>query len=335
MNNNPTYVNVAGFAWSGSSAVVDLLKEVQGFWSPDIEFRVIKDPYGLDDLHYNLVNNWDSLNSDMAIRDFLWFMDHLNYKPGKHPLKFGLNYQEFFGSSFMSSVEKFIDDIVDFKYLSNWWFIEMKKSRSTILKDKINCKFFGVDEWKEMKMYFSKPSEEDFNIAAKRFIDGLFVDIANKNDATHIILDQGADPKKYIIESNFFRSSKMIIVDRDPRDIYADLLLGGFLLGNELSVSHDANKYIKWHNAVRSGTDKTYQMNNVIKIQFEDLILDYETSIKKIFDFLEIEDSDHIKKKEFFDPDKSKANIGIWKTALSKEETDIIEQSLPDCLFSM
>ncbi len=68
---NFRYILIAGYGWSGSSAVVDLLNEIDGFYEPHVEFRLLKDPYGLIDLRHALVEHWDILNSDIAIRDFL------------------------------------------------------------------------------------------------------------------------------------------------------------------------------------------------------------------------------------------------------------------------
>ena len=65
-----TFINVAGFFGSGSSAVVDLLKEFKGFNECDAEIRFVKDPYGISQLENALVNQWELVNSAAAIADF-------------------------------------------------------------------------------------------------------------------------------------------------------------------------------------------------------------------------------------------------------------------------
>ena len=101
MNAFPTYILVSGYGWTGSSAVVDLLKEINKACYMNVEFRIIKDPKGLRDLYDSLVENWDPLNSDIAIKDFLWLANHLNYKRHKFSLNAGLGYVDFFGKSFI------------------------------------------------------------------------------------------------------------------------------------------------------------------------------------------------------------------------------------------
>ena len=58
------YIIVAGYGWSGSSAIVDILREFEDCMVPDVEFRMIKDPYGVHDLYDNLVEKWCLLNAD-------------------------------------------------------------------------------------------------------------------------------------------------------------------------------------------------------------------------------------------------------------------------------
>ena len=69
-----TFVIVSGFCSSGSSAVIDLLKEFKGFYEPNAEIRFLRDPYGISDLEKALVNQWDLINSTAAISDFLDIM---------------------------------------------------------------------------------------------------------------------------------------------------------------------------------------------------------------------------------------------------------------------
>ena len=60
----------AGLGSTGSSALVDLLKEVDGFYSMHDEFRLFVDPGGLINLRDALVENWSVFQTDMAIRNF-------------------------------------------------------------------------------------------------------------------------------------------------------------------------------------------------------------------------------------------------------------------------
>ena len=68
---NMMFINVSGFFTSGSSAVVDLLKEFDDTYECKAEVRIIKDPYGISQLEHSLVDSWELINSSAAIMDFL------------------------------------------------------------------------------------------------------------------------------------------------------------------------------------------------------------------------------------------------------------------------
>ena len=61
---------VAGLGSTGSSALVDLLKEIEDFFVLDNEFRLFVDPGGLVNLRDSLVDNWSIFQSDIAIKNF-------------------------------------------------------------------------------------------------------------------------------------------------------------------------------------------------------------------------------------------------------------------------
>lgn len=52
---------------------------------------------------------------------------------------------------------------------------------------------------------------------------------------------------------------------------------------------------------------------NVLYMTYEDLILNYEDSRNKVFDFLDIDPRMHTHQFEYFDPAVSIKRIGAWK----------------------
>ena len=48
-------------------------------------------------------------------------------------------------------------------------------------------------------------------------------------------------------------------------------------------------------------------------LRFEDLVLDYDRSVKKIEEFVGLSPERHDRPRSAFDPARSKANIGLWK----------------------
>lgn len=322
------YILVAGYGWSGSSAVVDLLKEYENVVEPDVEFRLIKDPYGLADLRYKITQNWDALTVDTAIKDFLWYASCLNRSSAKSrfSLSTGLDYNKKLGNHFLAETYRFIDEIVSFTYQSDWWMSSFKKSKYEVLKQKVLNR---IRHFEVPKMYFSECSEQKFDENCKKYLNNLFVNYGDK----YILLDQAIPPQYPEMAQSYFESAKMIIVDRDPRDIYVDLINGKNLIGLELSRKHDVSKYLLWHNAYRQNEKKIKSMVNVKRIYFEELVLNYDETVQSIESFLNLEDKNHINKKKLFEPLVSKKNIGLWKQYPNQKEIQIIEKELSEFIF--
>lgn len=331
------YIFTCGFGWSGSSAIVDLLRELDGFWESETEFRLVKERYGLQDLEYAMTENWDQIETDMAIQDFQWLIKHLNHSvSSKMPMKWfdyaGLGYEDFFEKDFLNKTEKFLDNFIVDRYLNDWCFWDFK------VGDKPLTVFFNKVK-KKLKVspsrysYMTSPcSREEYYKCVKSYMDALFEGVAKKYDAEYVILDQGVMGHRPEKAFDYFNNSKVVIIDRDPRDIYVDLIQCNGLIGNDLAQKDDAKKYIDWHKAMRGIFKQEHE--NILRLRFEGLVLDYEKTLTIIYDFLGISSSRHSKKREYFKPEQSAKNIGIWKTYKNQEVIKEIESVLiNDCYY--
>ena len=66
---------------------------------------------------------------------------------------------------------------------------------------------------------------------------------------------------------------------------------------------------------------------------YDDFILNYDVNIDRLIDFLKEQASVHIKKKEHFNPEVSKKNIGLWKKLPDQTNIKKIEDELRELLF--
>lgn len=330
MNKPPRYVLVAGYGWSGSSAVVDLLREYKGFHSAEIEFRLVKDPKGISDLYDALIEHWDPLKSDIALKDFYWFANHLNAKRSKFSLYAGLNYQLFFGKTFFESTINFLHQLTLFEYTGHWWYFDFLKTRNQMAIKKFLSLFrLSSNE----KMLFSHVNKDDFIAIVQQYIESIFKPIWEKSSAKTIILDQAISVNDFDNQMRYFKDSKTIIVDRDPRDIYVDLMKSGCLLGNDIRKNHNVSHYIEWHKALRTRCSEIALHPDALVISFHDLINHYEETVAKIERFLGLDSSYHIRKGKHLIVNNSKKNIGLWKEVLSKEENSILETELAEWII--
>jgi hypothetical protein len=110
------------------------------------------------------------------------------------------------------------------------------------------------------------------------------------------------------------KNAKSIVVDRDPRDVYISAMSAGKIAGSQvgLAVTGDGvDKFIQRFKIYRMMPFQPSQ--NVYRINFESLILDYKLEVSRIRDFLDESESLYEKKGSIFDPENARNNIALWR----------------------
>ncbi len=74
--------------------------------------------------------------------------------------------------------------------------------------------------------------------------------------------------------------------------------------------------------------------DDVLNISFESLILEYESQLPKILDFLDLDTANHINQFAFLKPSESKKNISLWKKSSKISEIRYIESQLGEYLYN-
>lgn len=303
------FLIVAGYGWSGSSALIDLLREYENTVVPDVEFRIIKDPYGIAELMNSLVYQWDYINSSAAIDDFVWLCKKCNRDCKHFYNPFGLSYNSILTNNFLSITHDYINKLTSFNYLGSNYNKEFKKnyfnSSYRRFARSLNSRTGIKLPYKESISYFSKPTKELFLKATQEYLQSLF---AEKYDNKIIVLDQAISPLHFDQLQFFGEDCKMIIVDRNPWDIYIDMINNKSLIGSDLVNTHDVSKYYIWHESIRP---ETYEHNKVLLVSFEKLVREYETEKERIEGFISWDLGKQVSKQLYFKPSESKKNIDI------------------------
>ena len=322
------YILVNGYGWSGSSAVIDLFREFDDTCVPHKEFRLIKDPHGLRDLDIQLNESIDALNEDIAIREYLQIVKVYSRKFGFFtPL--GLGYSVDFGEDIEKISKDFIEKLCDYKYRGHWWYFDKDKSALELFVLR-SLRKLGVYKYSDHTSFnLTLKSEEQFLCLAKEYINQIFSSLLANEECSNIVLDQAVPANHSEWANRYFQDCKVIIVDRDPRDVYIDLINEKSLVGYDVAVNHDVRLFIEWFKKVRKeNAEKT--ASNVLRLKFEDLILDYDRTISSIYDFCDLDKSLHFAPKTKLIPEKSKRNIGMWKRYQYQDEIEIINTELRD-----
>ena len=327
-----------GYMGSGSSAITDLLKEVKGYYNKNGNFEYIfmHCPNGVFDLEYKLLWGNNALRSDEAIYMFRKTMNTLYLN--KH--YWFTDYSNKISSRFMEYVDKYIDDLTDSELPdSYWYFHEMPSTK--IFIHKIIRKLLSIITFNKILlcnkknfigMRISYPDEEFFYTRTKCFLKEVFVDLGILDH--NIVLDQFLLPHNLYKYSHYFDSNcKVIVVDRDPRDVF---LLNkyywhslGVSVPYPIEVKAFCEHYLKMRNK-----EIMIENENILRLHFEDLVYDYEKTKKYIFRFLAIQDFDHLNVLKYFNPSKSINNTQVFRRDTRfKKEAYYIEKKLEEYIY--
>ena len=272
---------------------------------------------------------------DIAIKDFLSYMKFLDNPSGK--LKAGLSYCKCFNGSFWPATEKFVSSLVSFEYENNWWMFDFKMGRTKFIMRRIVNKILRILHLGFLirtgeNSYYTNIDEQRFYELARQYVDDIFTPLVSSYHK-HVILDQSISIYNYANEIKFLRNAKFIVVDRDPRDNYTDLINVNYSIGREFAKHRSVDRYIAMHKFSRSNQKLLKKDPNVLFLKFEDIIFHYDETLKLITDFVGLDMNDHVHKREFFNPDISIKNVGMWKNILSQPEVDAITSELSDFLY--
>ena len=328
------FINISGFHNSGSSSVVNLLKEYRGFYEGEAEMRLIKDPYGLAHLERELTEDyWGLINSSAAVSDFLEYAKKCA-RYGKALFSpAGLSYSKYVNPNFIQITNSFIDRIVDYKYKTDYYHYKFKKPYLKYVSDRLrnglDRKFkgrLGITNNNIETCYFAHPTKERFDEAVRWYIDELYSYKVAEKGCNNIILDQAISPNNTKVMHRFFSNAKLIIVKRDPRDMYMNDIQRGF---SYVGTREDGIHYAMRQKALRGNIQVD---EDIMIVQFEDMVIESQLMTKKVEDFLNIDPKDHIQPGKFFNIERSRQNVGLWKIADTKycEALQAIKEFVPE-----
>lgn len=323
----------AGLGSTGSSALVDLLKEVEGFESHDEEFRLLVDPDGIFSLRTALTDNWTIFQSDLALKRYQKLVKQVTRKYiGTY---YRLNLSERYDDYLEKRSRELVIKLTEIEYNGLWYGINNIYYAFMIRSNFIFNSIFSRKFFNSKRIIVGKNYSDSVDVLDKIFGDYI-------KDLVAYTLEKSGN-NMFCFNENFsamypeklfkiLPDSKMVLVIRDPRDVYADGMKNRWLV-----IPDSIDKFIQWQSSVYNGwlkiDDRFNDKNRLLVVKFEDLVLDYENIKKKIFTFLDISPDKHINKFKYFDPQVSKKNIGQWKNRISIEESEAINLSLKEFIL--
>ena len=338
-------IAVTGYFGTGSSAVIDLLREYKDVVVvPEIgrlyEHEIFYYPGGLFDLCTLLTHGNTPQGSDIYINRFFETMHRLN---DYDYLWYG-SYKKMFGDKVMRMTEEFVNSISEKRDGTNSYHYlktrfdpvkAIKQIGASFLYKKKFVKY-GVGYVNDRRpVYFSMPTEEELYSAAQKFTISYF-DLFGKDGQIsvydHLIWPQQVNTHKRCFSDNL----KIIVVNRDPRDVF---LSSKYVwckpgIGNSIGKPHFGEDPIKFIDEWKRTVVLENENPNALHIYFEDLIYKYDETVATIEQFLGIPSEMHLHPKEKFNPLKSIENTQVFNMSKDKsEEAKPIEKYLSNYLY--
>jgi hypothetical protein len=168
---------------------------------------------------------------------------------------------------------------------------------------------------------------------AKQFTTRLLQEENNGNKYKYILLDQAIPPISISKYLRYWDNPKVIIIDRDPRDLY---VINKALWGCGFIPMHNVGQFIKWYSSTRQlRENETINNENCLFLCFESLIYDYDNMLTRIMKFTNLSTNAHIHKLKYFNPELSKRNTMIFKQYPDLyEDVEKIEKELDQYCYS-
>lgn len=325
-------IGTCGYGATGSSLITDFMREFDDIQVyDDFEFTFCYRVDGIEDLEYHVMKDFSkSISGDAAVKRFLYAANYIKTPLINKPCD---------AKTFMKIVNHYIDSIVQVKFkgmesidiisgnvLRNIFALGMKKKILPNTIEKILKRPCFL--WPNRELYVCvRP--DNFYEASKQFIRDILLAMGADLKKT-IVLDQpfaGNNPQKSM---KFFDEPKAIIIDRDPRDVYLESKYR-FLSEARFMPRNDIKQFCEYYKRIHTGRP-IESTDDVLVLQFENLIYHYDREIEKIIKFAGL--GKHVRKKAFFNPDRSVNNTQIIRH-YPQEQDNIayIEKELKDYLF--
>jgi len=325
-------IGTCGFGSTGSSAVSDYLKEFEDNQVLDnIEFTFPYEPDGLLDLEFHLMEQHARGSaSQVSIRRYRNLVKRLG--------KYIASNTSLSQQALWRLTDDFLESIVQIKwkgYNDVDLGVVQRVFGNSIMRQRVIPaleKAFNrpIETYPLEDIEFSiKP--DNFYSECKEYIRRLLTEMG-ADFRRNIVLDQpfsAEDPEKSFV---FFDDPVAIVVDRDPRDVY---LFGikHLMSRGRFMPTDSVEKFVEYYRLLRKNMPYNNGNERILRLNFEDLVYEYEKTTTKIIDFCKL--SNNKAKFTIFDPSMSIANTQLFKRFGGyQSDIDYIERHLAEYLYN-
>ena len=336
-------VDVSGFGNTGKSFAFQLIESAfkSNSLHPETEFEFFRAPGGLFDLYISCVLFWSPIRCNKAIKDFKLLNKRISTFTSKDNLfnfftSTGNNYNKIINSRFQDLGERFISDITEMQFKSDWPYDYLTSSSYKLVASKVLNK---LNLNSKDSVEFSESSNE-----IKKKFENYIHDILNlfsEDNNSFVLLANSVEPYGSKLMKKMYNNFSQVIVDRDPRDVFTTLLPNkGFkpdFLKNKYAekallntVGLDVDVFIKKYRLTHDQYYKSESFNKADTYRFEEIVSEPNVFIKSISEKIAFEISADFNSEKF---EKSKMNIGIYKDYKDSYVINKIQDNLTEYCY--
>ncbi len=333
-------VTLCGYVATGSSAVFDLLREYEGLTTGVIdnalyEHLVFLTPGGLFDLEDRLIVGNNRHHSDAALHTFVEEMDRLN----RGDFRWCGNLSAITNGEFEVIYRRFVDSLIDCIVDAHWSY-HLLPADNAARMDKTGFvnrlrKRLAPNPSKPKRqryrykdgIWYSFVTPERFYKLGHQFVMDYLSCIAGGKSGDLLVNKMVLPHNLKRLERYHLSDIRTIVVDRDPRDVYC--FINQIKRTQIPKTPEDFIKYWTWQRSSEVIVEK-----NVLRIRFEDLVYRYDDTVAEIEQFLGLSPAQHVRLREFFNPDVSRKNTRLFTAPdINQEHIALIADSLEQHLY--
>ena len=340
MNTIPTIIGTSSFAASGGSALTNILEEFSAFsvlkGGPQFECKFFTENIFALETALKIGNS-----IDRAAKAFLY---------NARQVSKDIDYKNNFGPDFFNYTIEYVNSVTE-NYLGavhkdyDYAFLDASEHAILSKAQKLYNYKYGKRSYEAYEPYHWEPSyapfgkvyygnfSNDFYDKTQKYIEKVFSSLYVENKRYILVDALYTATFTTPSELKYYKDSKAIIANRDPRDLY---VINKEIYGEWYMPTWNVEAWIRYYKNRRQSIkpQKENNKDNILHLQFEELIYNYEASLTKIKNFLYLDNSEHTKKGQIFIPEKSKTNTQLFrKYPQYLKDIAKIEKELPEFCY--
>ena len=281
-------LDISGYSFTGKSAYFDLITSCQHVksFSREDEIELFRVRGGLYDLYLNTTNpNWSLIRSSNSVKDYLQLISNLGFQRNflSRMFSHGLYYEDLFPGFNRASI-KFVSQVVSSTYKGYWPYYQLSRRNSFLstLLSKLKPS--------PSLIYLSRICPGTFEKLAVEYTDSLFATHRHSSTSAFVISNafETSCPESFL---PFFSDAKSIVIDRDPRAIYASAYIESKTKKNPLvasaTIGNSPSDFI--NRFLMQRRMNSCSSPNVLRMMFEDLVTSPDYTIATLSHFLGFE----------------------------------------------